>query len=316
MKKCYFLLISLLLSVGLRAQQEDQFTQFMYYKLGFNPAFAGSDDGACLSALVRSQWVGLEGAPQSQLLTFNMPVLNQRVGVGASLLRQTIGVSENYTFEGSYAYRVPLGRGFLAAGLQASVRLLRVNFNELSGTQPIETDAAIPAGIQSKYVPNFGAGLYYDGQRFYLGLSVPRLLENNIDLADSGDVISREVRHAYLMGGLILPLGDKVQFLPQLLLKYVNGAPFDGDVNLSLVLANRFTVGASYRLGGPKESSLGESVSALLGVQISDTIFFGVSYDATLTELRKYNSGTLEGALRYCIGGRPDEEEFVNPRFF
>ena len=316
MKKFYITIISLLLVGSVLAQQEEQYTHFMYNKLGFNPGFAGSDDGPCLTALARNQWIGLEGAPQTQLISFNTPLLNQRVGVGINILRQTIGVSENYTLDGAYAYRIQLGRGFMAMGLQASVRLLRVNFNELEGTQPIAADSAIPTGLQSKYVPNFGAGLYYQAQRFYLGFSVPRLLENNIDLADSGDVISRETRHAFFMGGLIIPLGEKVELQPQILLKYVAGAPFDGDVNLSFIFADRFRAGVSYRLGGPRESGVGEALSLLLGVQISDTLLFGLAYDATLTELRKYNSGTLEGVLRYCIGGRSDSDDYVNPRFF
>ncbi len=298
------------------AQQEEQYTQFMFYKLGFNPGYAGGQDGATVTALVRSQWLGFEGAPQTQLITFNMPLLNDRVGVGGSVLRQTIGVTSYYTAEGVYAYRIPMGRGVLGMGIQGSVRLLRVDYASLTGTQPIESDDAVPPSLQSKYIPNFGFGVYYSTDRYYLGLSVPRLLQNNINLADEQNLINRERRHYYFTGGLLLPMGDKVQFQPQLLLKYLTDAPFEGDVNFNLVFVDRFTTGLSYRLGGAKNNNAGESISLLMAAQITEHLLLGLSYDATLTDLRNYSSGTMEMAVRYSIGGRSKGKDYINPRFF
>lgn len=309
-------LLLLALPMCMSAQQEEQYTQFMFYKLGLNPGYAGGQDGATVSALVRSQWMGFEGAPQTQLITFNMPLLNDRIGVGGSVLRQTIGVTTYYTAEGVYAYRLPLGRGVLGLGLQASVRLLRVNYGALQGTQPIDLDAAVPASLQSKYIPNFGFGAYYSTDRYYLGLSAPRLLQTNINLADEQGLINRERQHFYFMGGLLLPMGDHVQFQPQLLLKYVKNTPFDGDVNFNLIFIEKYTAGLSYRLGGSKSNNAGESLSLLLAAQLTDKLLLGLAYDATLTELRNHTSGTMEMALRYSIGGRSQGRIFVNPRFF
>ncbi len=310
------LLIMWALPLCLLAQQEEQYTQFMFYKLGFNPGYAGSQDGITISALVRSQWMGFEGAPQTQLVTFNMPLLNDRIGVGASVLRQTIGVTSYYTAEGVYAYRIPVGRGTLGLGLQGSVRLLRVNYTDLEGTQSIDIDNAVPGAIQSKYVPNFGFGAYYSTERYYLGLSAPRLLQNNINLADEQNLINRERRHYYFMGGLLLPLGEKVEFQPQMLLKYVPATPFDGDVNFNLVFVEKYTAGLSYRIGGAKNNNAGEAISLLLAAQLTDHILLGMSYDATLTELRHFSNGTMEVALRYSVGGRSTGKGYVNPRFF
>ena len=305
MKIFYPALFSLLLAATLSAQQEEQFTQFMYYKLGFNPAVAGSEGTAVISGLVRSQWLGLEGAPETQLLTFNMPLLNERIGLGGTLTRQKIGLSENYEMNAVYAYRIEMGRGILAGGIQGSVRLIRTNYNRAEAIQPVETDAAIPVGFQSKYVPNFGAGIYYHHQadRFYLGFSIPRFLQNNIDLADSEGIVTREIRHYYFMGGMVLPLGDGVDMRPQVLLKYVKGAPFDADINVNFEFG-KFSTGLSYRIGGSKSSSLGESVSLLLGLDLSDYFLFGLSYDLTLSDLRSYNNGSVEGVLRYRFGGK------------
>lgn len=313
-----FILTLFFLSLLLAAfgQQEEQFTQFMYYKSGYNPASVGSNDAPCFSLIARNQWIGFEGAPQAQLISFNMPVFNKRVGIGANIIRQTIGITEKYSAETLYAYRIPLGRGILGIGLQASVRFIRMNFSQAESIQPSTQDDAIPGDIQSKYVPNFGAGLYYSNQRYYVGISAPRLLENNIDLADSDATISKEVRHIYAMGGILIDLGDHVQMQPQVLLKYVTGAPFDGDANLNFIFAEKFTTGISYRLGGSKRTGIGESVSVVLGMQLSESILFGLSYDLTLSELKNYNSGTVEGVFRYCIGGRSQGNEYVSPRFF
>lgn len=303
-------------SLALFAQQEEQYTQFMYYKLGFNPAFAGKDGAPSLSTLVRTQWIGIEGAPQTQLVTFNTPALNGRVGIGGTIARQTIGAQENFTADAAYAYHLRLGNGTLGMGLQASIRLLRINFSETQGTQPIEDDPAIPQGDQSRYLPNFGAGLYYESKNAYVGFSIPRLLENNTNLS-SGGKLSKEIRHIFMMAGLNVALSDKVEMQPQILLKYVAGAPFDADVNLNFVFFNKFTTGASYRIGGSNRTNAGESVSLLLGTRLTEQLIFGLSYDLTLSELRDYNSGSVEGVLRFLFGGRKDRPgDFEDPRFF
>lgn len=316
MKNIFTIIILLAVCLPVLAQQEDQFTQFMYYKMGFNPAYAGSQDGACITAMDRHQWVGLDGAPESQLITFNMPLFNKRVGLGASVLRHTIGITQKYTAEVVYAYRIPVGRGMFSMGLQGSIRLLRNDFDMVQSTQPSELDEAIPVGVQSKYVPNFGAGVYYSSRNFYLGFSSPRILENNIDFADLDAVISREVLHLYAMGGVLFKISDKLDLQPQMLLKYVKSAPFDADVNLSFIYDNKITAGVSYRIGGSTDTSVGESLSLLLGFQAGDSFFIGGSYDYTLSDLRDYNDGTFELVLRYCIGGKSEGEEYINPRFF
>lgn len=298
------------------AQQDHQFTQFMYNKPLLNPGYVGSNDAPCFTLTSRNQWLGLEGAPQTQMLAFNMPVFNKKVGLGLSVNRQTIGIVEKYTAESQYAYRIRVGYGTLGMGLSASVRFLRVNYSKATAVQSIELDEAIPEDLQSKYVPNFGAGFYYSSYRFYLGFSVPRLIENSIDFSETGETISKEVRHIYGMMGFLLDLGEKVQIQPQVLLKYVKGAPFDADANLNFIFSDRVTTGISYRLGGSKATGIGESVSLVFGMQLTDNILFGLSYDYSLSELANYSNGSIEGVFRYCIGGRSEGEEYISPRFF
>lgn len=316
MRKIFLIGIVLLEALGVFAQQDHQFTQFMYNKPALNPGYVGSNDAPCFTLTSRNQWLGLDGAPQTQMLSFNTPVFNKKVGLGLSVNRQTIGIVEKYTAESQYAYRIRIGYGTLGLGLSASVRFLRVNYSKATAVQSISLDEAIPGDLQSKYVPNFGAGFYYSSYRFYLGFSVPRLIENSIDFSETGETISREVRHIYGMMGFLLDLGEKVQMQPQVLLKYVDGAPFDADANLNFIFSDRITTGFSYRLGGSKDTGIGESVSMVFGMQLTDTVLFGLSYDYSLSELANYSNGSIEGIFRYCIGGRSEGDEYISPRFF
>ncbi|MEM9885114.1 MAG: type IX secretion system membrane protein PorP/SprF [Bacteroidota bacterium] len=299
------------------AQQDEQYTQFMFNKLRYNAAYAGSNGSPSVTAIHRSQWIGLEGAPTSQVVSFDMPLLKNRIGVGGNVVRNVIGVSEAITIDGSYAYRIPLGPGIMGLGLQASLRYFNTDFTDLTATQPIGSDNAIPMGVQSKFVPNFGLGFYYHTEEFYLGFSAPRLLRNNIDLADDEGIISREIQHFYVMGGVIIG-EDDFKFLPQMLIKYNPTVPFDADINASIILLDRITIGATYRLGGSKEKGFGESIGGLFSAQVNDDLLLGISYDATLSDLRNFQDGSIELALRISFGDREDapDKEYVNPRHF
>lgn len=316
MKNIIFTILFALVSLSAMAQQDHQYTQFMFNKLYYNPAYAGSQDVTCVTAIVRNQWIGLDGAPQTQAVTFNAPMVGQRVGIGGNLYRTTIGISEQMSAEFAYSYRIRLGQGMLGIGALASVRLLRNNYNKVDSTQPINGDAAIPQGRQSKFLPNFGVGAYYTTEKFYFGFSVPRLLTNNIDLAEEELVISKEVSHIYAMGGFILPINEQLKLQPQVLLKLAPNSPFDADVNANLWILNKFMIGASYRLGGSTINSFGESIDVLIAARLTDQILFGAAYDVTLSELKNHNSGSIEVALRYCFGKGSGEQEYTNPRFF
>lgn len=314
----YGLLVACILAVfGLFAQQDDQYTHFMYNKLGYNPAFAGELETGTFTLLGRQQYLGLEGAPSAQMLTFNTPLSSTGIGLGGQISRSVIGFSERYSVTGSYAYRLNLGRGGrLGIGISTSVRLLRTDFSEARPIEAAINDESIPVGLQSKYVPNFGAGLYYSNEKFYAGVSAPSLLQNNIDLSDEEQVISRQILHLYLMGGMTLPLDEKVKIQPQVLLKFVQGAPFDADANVTLIINDKIHTGLSYRIGGSSESGIGESASILFAIDASEKWRLGLSYDLVLSEFRSYQNGSVEVLVRYAIGGRSEGESIESPRFF
>lgn len=309
----YFLILlgSLFLPVqNLSAQQEDAFAQFMYYKQAINPAQTGSSQGINITGLVRNQWIGLSGAPKWQSLLFSMPLLNNRVGVGGNIYRHTIGITQITGLDGSYAYRLPVPRGFLSFGLQTSVRFMQQNFGLVTGTQPIEQDESIPVGLQSKYLPNFGAGVYYESKRAYVGLSVPRLLRSNIDFSDKGQLITRETQHYYFMAGATIPLGAAWELNPQTLWRYLPNAPFDADINLSAIFKKKISGGLSYRIGS-------ETAIVSTGLQLGDHLHLGMAFEASFSDIQKYNSGTAEVIIRYFLASKKGENaEAVTPRFY
>jgi type IX secretion system PorP/SprF family membrane protein len=309
----YFLILlgSLFLPVqNLSAQQEDAFAQFMYYKQAMNPAQTGSSQGINITGLVRNQWIGLSGAPKWQSLLFSMPLLNNRVGVGGNIYRHTVGITQITGLDGSYAYRLPVPRGFLSFGLQTSVRFMQQNFGLVTGTQPIEQDESIPVGLQSKYLPNFGAGVYYESKRAYVGLSVPRLLRSNIDFSDKGQLITRETQHYYFMAGATIPLGESWELNPQTLWRYLPNAPFDADINLSAIFKKKISGGLSYRIGS-------ETAIVSTGLQLGDHLHLGMAFEASFSDIQKYNNGTAEVIIRYFLASKKGENaEAVTPRFY
>ena len=289
-------------------QQQGQFTQFMYSKLLLNPAYAGAKETMCFTGVYRNQWIGLEGAPKTQRLSMNSPIKGERIGLGLEIYHHSIGISQEWTLTGSYAYRIKMAKGDLSVGLSSAIRYLGVDYSDprLRATQGITPDNSIPVGNQQKTVPNFGAGIYYQSPKFYLGLSSPRLLRTNLDFQDESDGLNEEVQHFYLMTGYRIELSRMFALHPQVLFKYVIDVPLDIDMNLSFIIADQFDLGLTYRLE--------ESIDFLFAVKANQNWIIGFSYDFGLNELQEYHSGSLEGVLRYSIGKKV--REVVNPRFF
>lgn len=298
MKKLYPLFLFITAWQVTLAQQDQQYTQFIFNKMAYNPAYAGSFESPTATAIYRKQWIGLEGSPETQVLSYTQRALNNRVGLGGTLTRNVIGITRSITFDLPYAYRIPVKRGVLSMSIQLNVRHLYQNWADARLNPSQTIDNAIPTDAQSKYLVNFGCGVYYTGYKWFAGLSVPRLMNNNIDFLDLDDNFSREVQHFYGMAGMDFDVDDDIKITPQLLLKYAPGAPFDAEVNVSALVKQKFYGGLGYRLGSDTNGA-GESVDVLLGMQATENLFFCLSYDIGLTQLYKYNSGSIEATVRW-----------------
>ncbi len=315
MKKILILFISLGFGLVSSAQQDPQYTQFMFNKVVLNPGYAGSQEVPCISCLHRSQWVGIDGAPNTQTASFHTPLFRKRVGFGLSLMHDGIGPTDSWYMSMAYAYRIQMkNKRVLSFGMQGSVRRYSVNWDETEATH--EGDFYIPTGSATKMLPNFGAGVYYYTPKFYAGLSVPYFFNGDLSFHEDFFItdFSREEVHAFFMAGGVIRINHRLKAKPALLAKYVPNAPFDLDLHGSLIFYDRLWAGLTYRLGGSTQVGFGESIDLVLQFQFTDAIKIGLAYDFTLSELKRYDGGTFELMAEYCF--TPNRKRLTNPRYF
>jgi type IX secretion system PorP/SprF family membrane protein len=317
MKNWIFFYSFFLLSACLTAQQDHQYTQFMYNKLMLNPGYAGARGVPTVSGILRSQWVGFEGAPKSQIVSFHTPLFSPRVGVGLTLSHRQIGLSRDLLAQAAYSYDLLASNGNLVRfGIQGGARNIGI---DLTKADPV-TGPFVDPSIERRKVNdlnfNFGAGIYASFQdMFYLGVSMPGFLTNTYGLNQTIQP-AREVQHLYGMAGAAFRLSDDVQLMPAILLKYVKNAPFDADLNLSLGIKERVTAGASYRVGG---DGGGESVDVLIMVNATPQLGVGFAYDFPLSQIKDHTSGSVEISAFYDLRQRETQNgklKLSNPRFF
>lgn len=292
----YFRIIALLLILTTHrsyAQQDAQYSQYMYNTVSINPAYAGSRGVFSILGLHRNQWVGLDGAPETYTLAANFPVGYVReVGLGVSVVNDVIGPANETYFNIDFSYPIQLSRrSTLRFGLKAVGRLINIDPNKLNPNNVSDPSILNDAGYE--FSPNVGVGVYYYTDRAYVGLSAPNLLERdflNIN-DDSALFLTRERLHYYLIGGYVFDINYNVKFKPALLTKVVFGTPLQVDVSANFMFYEKFIVGAAYRWSA--------AVSALAGFQISDSILLGFAYDGETTELGNLNGGSYEVLLRF-----------------
>lgn len=316
MKNIFSILICLFLFVSLEAQQNAQYTQFMFNKLAFNPAYAGSAKGTCITGLYRNQWVSFDGHPITQVLSLHTSLKNDRVGLGIAMVRDRIGPSTSVNVQLNYAYRFELGPGELALGLMGNIRDYRLDFS--NETLNDNFDLLVDSPDRNRTLINAGVGAYYEAQSFYVGLSVPRLIRNDISLlpegVESNMFQAREETHAFLMAGAVLPIANNVKFKPAGLFKYAVDAPFSLDLHAGLIFFDMLHTGVTYRTGQSSIQGVGESIDLLLQIYLTDELAIGGAFDFTLSELADHTAGSFEILVQYCHQRARDK--VTNPRFF
>ena len=285
------------------AQQDAQFTQYMYNTINVNPAYAGSRGALSIFALHRTQWVGLDGAPVTNAVSVNTPINESNLGLGVSIINDKIGPTHENTLSADLSYTIPTSETFkLSIGVKATANLFDLDRSRLNPDKPIDPSLQ---NLNSKFSPNIGAGIYYHSHKAYVGLSVPNFIETN-RYDDNEVAIFKDKISYYLIGGYVFDLNNYLKFKPALLTKMVEGAPLQMDVSGNFMFADIFTVGLAYRLSA--------SISAMVGFQVSDGMYIGYGYDHETTNLKNYNSGSHEIFLRYELFKNNDK--ITTPRFF
>jgi type IX secretion system PorP/SprF family membrane protein len=296
----------IVVSFGARAQQDAMYTQYMFNTLAINPAYAGSRNVTSATVLFRNQWTGIQGAPKTGTLTLDAPIYDKRLGIGLQLFSDKLGVTQTTGAVISGAYRVRLNEGTLAFGLQGNVNQFRANYNDVN----LNTDVYDPAFAfnVNKVLFNFGTGVYYNSDRFFLGLSVQDLVKNRLTnyTTNNADFRQTQVMHLFLSSGYVFDLNDDFKFKPSFLIKGVKGAPIEGDINATLWIKDVIGIGAQYRTSA--------DVAGLVEIQATPQFRIGYSYDYSTTALRFSNSGSHEIMLRYEFGF--SSGKILSPRYF
>jgi type IX secretion system PorP/SprF family membrane protein len=293
------ILIGLFCTQGV-AQQEAQLTQFMYHRLAYNPAYAGTNDAPQLSAATRQQWIGFHGAPSTQVLTFDMPFLSQRLGFGLNLSNQMKGLESKQTVGLAWSYAVAKTNNWsIRAGLQMSMRRYGMDFKQAFTTTPITEDFSIGQNFETQWVGNFGGGLYAIWQDCYLGVAMPFLYQNVLGITKNSPEVATEQRHLFAMGGFSLPLSDKLVAKSNGFFKYAPNSTWTIDANTNFVYDEQLTVGLTYRTGQKTWLRFPESVDILLFMNLNKHIGLGISYDVVLSPMAAQQKGSLEIAMQY-----------------
>lgn len=285
------------------AQQDAQFTQYMYNTININPAYAGSRGALSIFGLHRTQWVGLDGAPVTNAVSVHTPLNNTNLGLGVSFLNDRIGPTNENAISVDLSYTIRTSEIWkLSFGMKGTANLFNLDTSKLNPAQQGDPQFQ---NMNNEFSPNIGAGLYLHSDKTYIGLSVPNFIESK-HYDDNEVAIFKEKINYYLIAGHVFDLSPSIKFKPSVLTKLVEGAPLQVDVSGNFLFNERFVIGGAYRWSA--------AVSAMVGFQVTDGLFIGYGYDLETTKLENYNSGSHEIFLRYELFN--NYNKIVSPRFF
>jgi type IX secretion system PorP/SprF family membrane protein len=308
-QKITTLFLFLILTARVFAQQDPMYSQYVFNGLLINPAYAGTREVLTATALYRNQWINIPGAPKTGVFSMDSPVRNQKVGLGLNVIVDKIGVTNHTGISGIYSYKLYFNQSVLSFGIQGGVGFFNSTNSEVKYSNTSAIDPAFVTDYH-KVLPNFSFGMYWHSDRFFAGLSVMDILgksiENQLYPNLSNDLTVSVVSHYFLNSGYVFDLSPDIKFEPSVLLKYVGGAPLEGDINGVFSFYDLFYLGASYRSYA--------SLDFLTQIRINKQLSLGYSYEYSTNELSNFTSGSHEIVLRYQFDF--SKGKIVTPRFF
>ncbi len=276
------------------AQQDAQYTMYMFNPLTVNPAYAGSRDALSVTMLGRKQWVSIPGAPSTATLSVHTPLRFEAVSLGLSVIQDEIGPTKNTSFYGDLSYRFKVSsKSRLAFGLKGGLDMFSANYGSLSVAN--EDDIVYTTSIRNQLMPNFGFGAYLHSEKYYVGLSAPRIIKNEYkgSLQGGGGLASFQDRHFFLTGGYTFNLNSVIEMIPSVMIKGVEDAPLSADVNLNFFFYEKLWIGGGYRIN---DSFVGNIV-----YHFTPRFRAGYAYDYTTSDLGDYDTGTHEIMINYDL---------------
>jgi type IX secretion system PorP/SprF family membrane protein len=268
--------------------------------LAFNPAFAGSQDALSTTISYRNQWTGFRGAPKSSLISAHTPIKNDKIGLGLIFEINSFGINKETRFCGNYSYRIDFHQGKLALGLGFGATMYNIAWNELDAVD--QNDILLSENPVSKLVPYFNLGSYYYNKSYFIGISIPMLLNNPVDKR-TGSWYSGN--NYFIAGGYMFGIAPRVKFLPSALLKIHSNHPSQLDLNAQLILQDRIWVGIGYRSSS--------TFVGMLQLQLNPQLKMAYSYDYDLGPIGRHSNGSHEIVLNYVFNYY---RKVVGPRQF
>jgi len=305
------LLAVLFSSTVAKAQYDALFTNYMFNEMFINPAYAGSNGAMSATLLHRQQWVNFSGRPVTTSFSLHGPIINEKMGVGLSILNERIGVLQRNLIYGDYAYRLKVqDKGTLALGIMAGVDMQVNRFSELKVSDNGSVDPQLVQNSPNIIAPNLGTGVYYHTKSFYGGFSIPRLIDNQMNFSGGGAVKTSKVQFNkmtyYFTAGNLFTLNDELKLRANAMLKYVAGAPMQVDIGANLLIKDVFWTGLSFRSGS--------AIALLLGYQVNRQLLINYSYDYGVNQIQKYSQGSHEFVMSYLFAYKG--KKVVTPRYF
>lgn len=301
------LLVGLFFGFGdLQAQQDPQYSQYMFNPLAYNPAYAGSQGALRGTVLLRRQWMGITDGPATATIAVHSPSGNERHGFGLNFVYDRLGVTTQNFLNLSYAYRVPVGSGFLSLGLQGGLTSYAVRYSEVN---PRDPDPNKPDLNLSALLPRAGTGVYFQNEKFFAGLSVPNVLAARYFAFKKNltqELAASQEMHYFLTAGTVLPLGENVKLRPSAIMKLVRNSPTQFDFNLTTFFYDMLGVGVGYRTG--------DAMIFMLEYRSPRRFRAGYAYDYSLSRIRTVSNGSHE--LMIGIDLNWGRSQFLSPRYF
>lgn len=288
------------------SQQDPIFNQYMNNLLTIQPAYAGMSGYVNVTAMSRIQWIGFDGAPITNTLTIQGPFRKYNVGLGFSIINDRFGPVRQNGFYADYSFRILLtGDQYVSFGLKGGFNRYQAMMTDLGVRDP--NDPVTAFDINKKYLPNFGLGVMWHADNFFIGASVPKVFQNKIN-SESGEIVYKEEVNMYAMGGYVLDVAENVKFKPTILARSSKNTPLIVDFSANGLFFDRVWVGATYRLKN--------SYGLIFQVFVNGELKIGYSYDLTTFAPSQYNSGTHEFMLSYDFPYKKRRYCRFTPRYF
>ena len=304
MKKLFLLALLAIAITKTKAQQDPQYTQYMYNMSVINPAYAGSKETVSGGVLYRQQWVGIEDAPTTGTFFMHSPV-GRNVGLGLSIISDKIGPVEENNLYADFSYTLNLGGEHkLAFGLKAGATMHKIDFTGIPATLP-QTDPIFESSNPNTTFLNLGTGLFYYTNKYYVAFSVPNMLKSKY-LDFNGRQYGTDVLHYFLTGGYVFDINPNLKFKPFAMIKTSINAPVSLDLSTNFMLYDKFEMGATYRL----EDSFG----AMINVAVSPTLRIGYAYDRVVSDIGVISPSSHEVILLYDLNF--PKKVSRSPRYF